>query len=86
MVTALQTLANEYVVHLVKWVVLNNLAPGRMECVVDTSSAGYVLELSEQETEDRGEVEGENMVRSQRILTITWPMDDVAAGGKRTSR
>ena len=85
-VRALPKLANEYAFLLVKWVVLNNLFQGRMECVVDKSIAGYVLELYEQATEDQGEGEGENIVISQRILTIIWPTKEVVGGGKRRSR
>jgi len=62
-----QTLANEYGVPLVKWVVLNKLVPESMECVVGTSIAEDEQELSEQVTEDEGEGEAESRVRSQRI-------------------
>jgi hypothetical protein len=60
-----QTLANEYEVLPVTWVVLNKLVLGSMECAVGRSIFEDGQGLYEQVTEEEGEAE--SRVRSQRI-------------------
>jgi hypothetical protein len=81
-----QTLGNEDAPPLVKWVVLNKLVPGSMECVVGTSIVEEGEGLYEQVTEDEGEGEGESKVKSQKIEKIIRLMKEVVRWSKWTSK